>query len=103
MQKLLSLCAVLALAAPFATSQVDLTNGLIALPSAPVHAGTYYADTGVFLPGELPPPPTGPEVTYDNTFTNGFFFQPGVGIVNMDWGTLSAGGNNDILEVEIHE
>ena len=40
-------------------------------------------------------------VVYDNSTGNGSFFAPGPGLANMDWGTLSAGGNNDITVFQI--
>ncbi|MFT7464048.1 MAG: hypothetical protein ACI9EF_002397 [Pseudohongiellaceae bacterium] len=103
MNKLLSLFAVMSLAlVPQATGQVTSATVPTDLAAAPTYAGRYDVASGVFLPGpKLPPPPGSAVVVYDNSATNGSFFTPGPGAVNMDWGILSAGGNNDITEFDI--
>jgi len=101
--KILSLLTVLCVIwAPLAVGQDVSGNSPIPLAAPPTYAGVYDVATGVFTATpSVPPPPSGLLTVYDNSATNGFFFTPGPGTVNMDWGTLSASGHNDITEFDI--
>lgn len=83
--------------APFALAQTT-TGGVQPLTAAPTYLGIYDMATKTLVPGA---PPTGPEIVYDNTADNGFFFQPGAGLINMDAGTFSGGGHNFISSIQI--
>lgn len=95
MKKLLTLSAVLAL--------TTVTVGQTIAPSAPTpfsgpvtNLGAYNVATQSFFA------PVGTAtIVYDNSTGNGSFFAPGAGLANMDWGTLAAGGNNDITTFQI--
>lgn len=101
MLKSLSVLALLAALCPLATAQSVSSVVPVPLSAGPVHAGVYDVASGVFFPGTPTPPPAGPEVVYDNSAFAGSFFPAGPGLVSMDWGTLAAGGHNDITEIEI--
>jgi hypothetical protein len=98
--KTLSLLAALCVVwAPLAIGQDVSGNSPISLAAPPTYAGVYDVATGVFT--TTPPPPAGLATVYDNSAGNGSFFTPGPGTIQMDWGTLSAGGHNDITEFDI--
>lgn len=94
MKKLLTSCAVLSLASmaigQTAVSAPDITSV--------TYLGTYSVASQAFLPT---PPPGVKVIVYDNSTSNGSLFPAGAGLANMDWGTLSAAGNNDITTFQI--
>jgi hypothetical protein len=84
--------------APVAFAQGQLPP--VSVDGPVTHLGTYDLATQSFL-ATVPSPADGSAVVFDNTAFGGSFFQPGSGSVNMDWGTLSAGGFNDITTIQI--
>jgi len=71
------------------------------LDAPPTYAGVYDLRTGTLSPPS--PADGGPiqDVVYDNTTTNGSFFTPGPGIVNMDWGTFASGGLDTVVAIQV--
>jgi hypothetical protein len=88
---------VFGLVTPVLVAQTPLSSQTAV--GTPTYAGTYDVDSGTLTPGV--PPDGAAVVIYDNTNFQGSFFQPGPGNYNMDWGTLSAGGNNFVTSVQI--
>lgn len=93
--------ALALLAVPSLSAQIPANITPVPLGAAPVHAGVYDVASGVFTPGQQPPPPPGSAVIYDNSAFGGSYFPSGPGLLNMDWGTLSAGGMNDIVSFDM--
>jgi hypothetical protein len=90
MKRATLILAVLALA-PFVAGQVAVTPAAIDGPVQ--HLGTIHYATGTMVP------PSGADdcvLVYDNTTTNGYFYKPGTGYIEMDWGTLAAAPNNEV-------
>jgi hypothetical protein len=100
MQKFLCVLALTAAATPLLSAQ-SVAPGVATYSGPVTHAGTYDITSGVFTAGTTPPPPPGTALVYDNSATNGSFFAGGTGLANMDWGTLAAGGLNDIVSIDI--
>ena len=94
MKTLFGFFAIALLATPLVAQ--DLEYGTLENP--PTYLGTYDLATQTMIPS---PPPPGVTSVYCNDAINNSFFGPGAGIINMDWGTLSAGGANDIVEFEV--
>ncbi len=92
---LLTGVAVLGVLTPMIAAQT-LTSP-VPINGTPTYLGTYSMATG-----EISPPQAGDgdAVVFDNTVGNGFFTSP-ANTVMMDWGTLSAGGNNFITNIQI--
>jgi len=65
------------------------------------YVGSYNVATGVLVPPEDLGGGDEGEIVYDNTADNGFFFTPGPGLVNMDWGEITFPDHPFIVEAEI--
>jgi len=87
--------AVLGVLTPMIAAQTSTSP--VPINGTPTYLGTYSMATG-----EISPPQAGDgdAVVFDNTAGNGSFFQPGP-TINMDWGTMAAGGNNFITNIQI--
>jgi hypothetical protein len=95
---LVRLAIIAALLGPVAFAQDQVQPVPVTGPVT--HLGTYDLATHT-LASPAPGQADGSAIVFANTVSNGSFFQPGAGFINMDWGTLSAGGFNDITEVQI--
>lgn len=93
---LTALAAVLLVPAAIAQGQPQT----VAVDGPVTYLGTYDLETQTMLPPGTTPA-DGSAVVLNNTAFLGSFFQPGAGFINMDWGTLSAGGFNDITDIQI--
>lgn len=91
--------AGLVTSAPLAAQLVPQT-----LSSPPSYMGVYDLRTGTLSMSDDAQAADGGPVqafVYDNSVTNGSFFGPGAGIVNMDWGTFASGGLDKVVAMRI--
>jgi len=98
--RLSAILVTLAVLVPAAATQAQSLDSNIKAFNGTITEYDYDFATGT-LSKPLPSPASAPAVIYDNTAGNGFFFTPGPGFKQMDWGTVTTAGHDGVTAFQI--